>query len=60
MAFEEGIDEMTCSKCGQRHKVKWSRMPVKDRSTVRCQKCSTVMYDRESVRDYYQASAIDD
>ncbi|TNE41651.1 MAG: hypothetical protein EP321_03215 [Sphingomonadales bacterium] len=60
MAFEEGVHEMTCPKCGQRHRVKWSRLPVRDRSTVHCQRCHTVMYNRESVRDYGQATAIDD
>jgi len=59
MAFEEGTTEFTCPECKARHEVKWSRMPVREHATLRCRACRAIMYNRDSTRDYYQVTLID-
>lgn len=60
MAFKEGTDEMVCNAYGQRHRARWYILPLRDRTTVKCQNCRTIMFDREANRDYYEVRAIND
>lgn len=53
MAFETGTEELTCPSCGARHLVRWSRMPVREQTTIRCIACKAVAYQAKTVRDYY-------
>ncbi len=53
MAFEDSTEVMTCHACKADHSVKWSRMPVRERLTVRCKACGDVLFEGNTVRDYY-------
>jgi DNA-directed RNA polymerase subunit RPC12/RpoP len=52
MGFETGKAVMTCSQCGTVHEVRWSRMPVKEATVVRCTACRAKMFDRNTTHDY--------
>lgn len=54
MAFEEGTQELTCAACGAVHKARWSRMPVRERARVPCEKCRGTLYEGNTVRDYFE------
>lgn len=58
MAFEESSGRLTCPSCGAEHEAKWSRMPVRERATLRCQACRSVLYEGSTVRDYYQVTLL--
>ncbi len=53
MAFEEGIQELTCPACGTLHKARWARQPVRELATVECCACGSDMFRGKSLRDYY-------
>lgn len=60
MAFEEGTEILTCPNCKARHSAKWSRMPVREMQTIRCDACRGILHSRSSVRDYYEVNLIDE
>jgi transcription elongation factor Elf1 len=53
MAFEEGEAQFECPACNALHTAKWSRMIVREQSTLRCQACNEIMYQGNSARDFY-------
>ena len=53
MAFETGTDELVCPICRASHVAKWSRMPVREHTTIRCQSCGGIAHQSKTVRDYY-------
>lgn len=54
MAFEHGTERLTCKGCGATHEAKWSRMPVRESSTIACLACDGVLFSGKGLRDYYQ------
>lgn len=59
MAFEVRTEQMVCRSCGAGHNLKWSRMPVRERATVKCKGCDSVLFAGNTVRDYYEVNLID-
>ena len=59
MAFEEGTARLACKGCGAIHLAKWSRMPVRERQTVRCRSCNHIISQGSSVRDYFEINLAD-
>jgi predicted Zn finger-like uncharacterized protein len=58
MAFEERTEELVCPTCGAKHRVRWSRMPVRERSTVECLSCTGLLFAGNTVKDYYQVDLL--
>jgi len=59
MAFEDGTNEKICPACGAQHKLKWHRMPVRERTTIECLSCDGRLYQGNSTHDYYEVRLID-
>lgn len=60
MAFETGTVELACPACGARHRVRWSRLPVRERFKLRCVACGGTLAERKDVKDYEQPVLLDD
>lgn len=58
MAFEQGTERLTCPACAVQHNAKWSRMPVRDRTVIKCQACGDTLYEGNTVRDYDEVKLI--
>jgi hypothetical protein len=54
MAFEEGTDRLVCPACGAAHVAKWSRIPVREWQTIRCESCQGILFYGRAVRDYFE------
>ena len=52
MAFEEGKTRFTCPTCKAELEAKWSRLPVRERTTVQCIVCGATVLDEKSTHDY--------
>lgn len=52
MAFEEGTEELTCPACGAKHTAQWSRMPVRERTVLKCKACGGILYEGKRHRLY--------
>lgn len=59
MAFEIGTETLVCPTCSAKHIAKWSRMPVRDQITIRCQACGAIAHQSKTVRDYYDVQLIE-
>lgn len=60
MAFEDGTSRKECPECGAWHELKWSRMPVREWATVRCQVCAAFVVNGKTLHDYHQVTLLDD
>jgi hypothetical protein len=58
MAFEEGTISLSCRGCGAGHVAKWSRQPVREWQTIRCQECGAVLSAGKANRDYFEVSRV--
>jgi hypothetical protein len=58
MAFEEGTERLVCSACGAEHAARWSRMPVREHTVIRCMGCNAILYGGNTVRDYFQVTLL--
>ena len=52
MAFQEGNGQITCRACGAVHDVRWSRMPVRERTVIQCLVCRDIAYEGTTHRDF--------
>lgn len=53
MAFETGTETLVCPTCNAQHLAHWSRMPVKELASIRCQACGAIVHQSNTVRDYF-------
>ena len=59
MAFETGTETLVCPTCSAKHTAKWSRMPVREHSNIRCQACGAITHQSKTVRDYFDVQLIE-
>lgn len=59
MAFEEGTQELTCPECAAQHRLRWYRMPVRERMTIPCRSCGGILFAGNSTHEYYEVRLID-
>ena len=52
MAFEEGTERITCKTCETQHKVRWSRLPVRETERLWCLQCEGILYEGKTTREY--------
>jgi hypothetical protein len=53
MAFQEGNGQIVCRACSAVHDVRWSRMPVREHTTITCLACRDVAYEGVTHRDFF-------
>lgn len=53
MAFEEGVVGMSCPGCDTAHRIRWSRIPVRERATVKCLVCDAMVFEGKDCREFY-------
>lgn len=53
MAFQSGIDTLTCPHCGARHKATWERLPVREEHSLRCLSCRQPLLAGKGIKDYF-------
>ena len=58
MAFESGVDELTCAHCGAGHKVRWERLPVREEQSLHCLSCRQPLLSGKGVKEYFDLSLI--
>ena len=59
MAFEDKPCEMTCKACGAQHKMRWYRIPLRERTTVNCMACGGILFQGNANRDFYDVRLAD-
>lgn len=59
MAFEDGVETLTCPHCAARHKANWDRLPVREEYSLACKACRQPLLEGKGVRDYFNVELID-
>lgn len=60
MAFQEGNDQIVCRACGAVHDARWSRMPLREHTTIRCLACREIAYQGTTIRDFFDLTLAQD